>query len=56
MSLFRRGNVLTYKGLFVTAESRYVNRVTELGSVIALSEWQPPLNPLPHRRKTGSTS
>jgi predicted nucleic acid-binding protein len=38
---------LIHKGLFVTADRRYVNRVTEPGSVIALSEWQPPLT---HRR------
>ncbi|MGA8598417.1 MAG: type II toxin-antitoxin system VapC family toxin [Bryobacteraceae bacterium] len=44
-----------HKGLFVTADSRYVDRVAEPGSVIALSEWQPPLTPRP-RRKTGSTS
>ena len=47
---------LVHKGLFVTADSRYVNRVSEPGSVIALSEWQPPLIPPPRRRKTGSTS
>ncbi|MGH9628395.1 MAG: type II toxin-antitoxin system VapC family toxin [Bryobacteraceae bacterium] len=47
---------LIHKGLFVTADSRYVNRVTEPGSVIALSEWQPPLTPPPRRRKTGSSS
>jgi predicted nucleic acid-binding protein len=45
-----------HKGLFVTADSRYVNRVMDPGSVIALSEWQPPLTPPPRRRKTGSTS
>ncbi len=44
---------LIHKGLFVTADSRYVNRVTEAGSVIALSEWQPPLTPPPRRRQTG---
>ena len=33
---------LVHGGLFVTADTRYVNRVTESGSVIALSEWQPP--------------
>ena len=47
---------LIHKGFFVTADGRYVNRVTEPGSVIALSEWQPPLTPPPRRRKTGSTS
>ena len=45
-----------HKGSFVTADSRYANRVMEAGSVIALSEWQPPLTPRPRRRKTGSTS
>jgi predicted nucleic acid-binding protein len=33
---------LIHNGLFVTADTRYVNRVRETGSVIALSEWQPP--------------
>jgi len=33
---------LIHNGLFVTADTRYVNRVREPGSVIALSEWQPP--------------
>ena len=47
---------LIHKGLFVTADSRYVNRVAEPGSVIALSEWQPPLTPPPRRRKTRSSS
>ena len=47
---------LIHKGVFVTADSRYVNRVTEPGSVIALSEWQPPLRPPLRRRKTGSSS
>jgi predicted nucleic acid-binding protein len=36
---------LVHGGLFVTADTRYVNRVTESGSVIALSEWQPPRAP-----------
>jgi hypothetical protein len=48
---------LVHQGLFVTADSRYVNRVTEAGSVIALREWQPPhiTSPHRHRRKRGST-
>ena len=46
---------LTHKGLFVTADNRYLNRVTEAGSVIALSDWQPPVITPPHRRKRGST-
>ena len=33
---------LLQNGLFVTADTRYVNQVSEAGSVIALSEWQPP--------------
>jgi hypothetical protein len=45
---------LIHKGLFVTADTRDVNRVKEVGSVIALGEWQMPLIPPPHRRKTGS--
>jgi predicted nucleic acid-binding protein len=45
---------LIHKGLFVTADSRYVNRVKESGSVIALSEWEPPPTLRPRRRKSGS--
>lgn len=45
-----------HKGLFVTTDSRYVNRVKEPGSVIALSEWEPPLKPRPRRRKSGPRS
>jgi predicted nucleic acid-binding protein len=44
---------LVYEGMFVTADSRYVNRVREAGSVIALGEWQPPLKSPPPRRRTG---
>lgn len=47
---------LVHNGLFVTADSRYVNRVTEPGSLVVLSEWQPPLTQGPRRRKTESTS
>jgi len=47
---------LIHRGVFVTADSRYVNRVRDPGSVIALSEWQPPLTPTPRSRKTGLTS
>ncbi len=36
---------IVHGGLFVTADTRYVNRVTESGSVLALSEWQPPRTP-----------
>jgi len=46
---------LIHRGVFVTADSRYVHRVRE-GSVIALSEWQPPVTPPPRSRKTGLTS
>jgi predicted nucleic acid-binding protein len=43
---------LIHNGLFVTADTRYVNRVTEPGSVIALSDWQPPRTPSSHRRSS----
>ena len=43
---------LIHNGLFVTADSRYVNRVTESGSVIALSDWQPPRTPSSRRRSS----
>jgi predicted nucleic acid-binding protein len=33
---------LIHGGLFVTADSRYVSRVAESGSVVSLGEWQPP--------------
>jgi predicted nucleic acid-binding protein len=42
-----------HKGMFVTADIRYVNRVREAGSVIALDEWRPPLKSPPRRRTTG---
>jgi hypothetical protein len=32
-------------GLFVTSDTRYVNRVSDAGAVIALSDWQPPRAP-----------
>jgi hypothetical protein len=48
----RRYEVLFYDA----ADTRYVNRATEAGSVIALSERQPPLLRPPRRRKTGSRS
>jgi predicted nucleic acid-binding protein len=41
---------LLHKGLFVTADTRYVNRVTESGCVVALNEWQPPKPPASRRR------
>jgi predicted nucleic acid-binding protein len=40
---------LVHGGLFVTADTRYASRVAESGSVVALSEWQPPR--IPSRRK-----
>lgn len=46
---------LMHKGVFVTADRRYINRVAESGSVIALSEWGPPLLPA-SRRRSRSTS
>jgi predicted nucleic acid-binding protein len=36
---------LVHGGVFVTADTRYVNRVTEAGSVVALNEWLPPQTP-----------
>ena len=43
---------LIHNGLFITADTRYVNRVTESGSVIALSDWQPPPSPRATRAKS----
>jgi predicted nucleic acid-binding protein len=47
---------LLHDGMFVTADIRYVKRASEPGSVIALSEWQPPRTPpsRPRRRKPTS--
>jgi predicted nucleic acid-binding protein len=47
---------LIHKGVFITADSRYANRVMNAGSVLALSEWQPPITPPTGDRSTGSTS
>ena len=47
---------LIRKGVFITANSRYVNRVGEAGSVVALSEWRPPRIPPSRSRMTGLTS
>jgi predicted nucleic acid-binding protein len=41
---------LIHGGLFVTADTRYVNRVTKSGAVTALSDWQPPPAPSTRRR------
>jgi predicted nucleic acid-binding protein len=43
---------LIHKGVFVTADTRYVNRVREAGSVMALGEWRPPVKSPPRRRAT----
>jgi len=32
---------IVHDGLFVTADTRYVTRVAEMGSLVALGEWQP---------------
>ena len=32
---------IIHDGLFVTADTRYVTRVAETGSVVALGDWQP---------------
>ena len=47
---------LLHNGLFVTADTPYVNRVSEPGSVTALSEWQPPRTrpSRPRRKKSPS--
>jgi predicted nucleic acid-binding protein len=34
---------ITRKGVFITADVRYVNRMTEKGTVVALSEWKAPV-------------
>jgi predicted nucleic acid-binding protein len=36
---------LVHGGLLVTADTRYVSRVAESGSVVALGEWEPPRTP-----------
>jgi predicted nucleic acid-binding protein len=40
---------LVHGGVFVTADVRYATRVKESGSVVILSEWEPP-SPRPSRR------
>ena len=47
---------LLHNGLFVTADTRYVNHASEPGSVIALSEWQPPRTPPSRPRRKKPTS
>ena len=42
---------IVHGGLFVTADTRYVSRVAESGSVLALKDWQPPLSPTRGRGK-----
>lgn len=42
---------LVHGGVFVTADTRYVNKVKESGSVVALREWQPPSSPVSRRRR-----
>jgi predicted nucleic acid-binding protein len=41
---------ITQKGIFVTADVRYVNRMAGEGTVVALSEWKAPLSPSSSRR------
>jgi predicted nucleic acid-binding protein len=36
---------ITPKGVFITADVRYVNRMAGEGTVVALSEWQAPAGP-----------
>lgn len=42
---------LLHKGLFVTADMQYISRAAASGSVLSLSDWQPPAPP-PSRRRT----
>ncbi len=41
---------ITRKGVFVTADVRYVNRMAGEGAVVALSEWKAPVSPSSSRR------
>jgi predicted nucleic acid-binding protein len=41
---------LVHKGSFVTADTKYVTRTAQAGSVIALNSWQPPHPPASRRR------
>ena len=36
---------LVHGGVFVTADSSYLNRVANSGAVISLADWQPPQRP-----------
>jgi predicted nucleic acid-binding protein len=38
---------LIHDGIFVTADTRYANKVKESGSVVALNEWEPPRSAAP---------
>lgn len=38
------------KGTFVTADAKYVERVKEAGSIVALGDWTPPRVPTARRR------
>ena len=42
---------IVHGGVFVTADTRYVERAAESGSITALSDWRPP--PVPSRRGKG---
>lgn len=41
---------ITRKGVFITADVRYVSRMAGEGTVVALSEWQAPAPPSSSRR------
>lgn len=41
---------LTRKGVFVTADARYADQMARDGSVVALSNWMPPVMPSLSRR------
>ena len=41
---------LLHKGVFVTADAKYVIRAAESGSIVTLSEWKPPEPPASRRQ------
>jgi predicted nucleic acid-binding protein len=41
---------LVRRGYFVTADSKYITRAADSGSIIALTDWQPPSQPPSLRR------
>ncbi len=41
---------ILHKGVFVTADAKYVIRAAESGSIVTLNEWKPPEPPTSRRR------